>query len=85
MILSVPIFLSSEIKYVKTEIQFRTIAMDFWASLEHKMKYKKNIYNAEEIVEQLKGCADTIDMLDHEMQDIRDKIDVKKQSCPEIP
>lgn len=85
LILSVPIFLSSEIKYVKTEIQFRTIAMDFWASLEHKMKYKKNIYNAEEIVEQLKGCADTIDMLDHEMQDIRDKIDVKKESHPEIP
>lgn len=80
LILSVPIFLSSEIKYVKTEIQFRTIAMDFWASLEHKMKYKKDIHNAEEIVEQLKNCADTIDMLDHEMQDIRDKIDVEKQS-----
>ena len=54
--------------------------MDFWASLEHKMKYKKDIHNAEEIVEQLKNCADTIDMLDHEMQDIRDKIDVEKQS-----
>lgn len=74
LILSVPIFLSHEIKYVKTEIQFRTIAMDFWASLEHKMKYKHNIDNADEIAEQLKNCADTIEMLDYQMQDIRDKI-----------
>lgn len=79
LILSVPIFLSSEVKYVKTEIQFRTIAMDFWASLEHKMKYKKNVHNADEIVAQLKNCADTIELLDHQMQDIRDKIDAKKQ------
>lgn len=75
LILSVPIFLSNEIKYVKTEIQFRTIAMDFWASLEHKMKYKRNVDNAREIVAQLKNCADTIETLDHQMQDIRDKID----------
>ena len=83
LILSVPIFLSDEVKYVKTEIQFRTIAMDFWASLEHKMKYKKDVHNAEEIVKQLKNCADTIDMLDHQMQDIRDKIDMEKQSHPQ--
>lgn len=75
LILNVPIFLSNEIKYVKTEIQFRTIAMDFWASLEHKMRYKKNVNNAEEIAAQLKDCAAAIEMLDHQMQDIRDKID----------
>lgn len=86
LILNVPIFLSNEIKYVKTEIQFRTIAMDFWASLEHKIRYKKDIHNVEEIVEQLQNCAETIDMLDHEMQNIRDKIDVEKQSHdPEEP
>lgn len=75
LILSVPVFLSNEKKYVKTELQFRTIAMDFWASLEHKMKYKKDVDNAEEIVAQLKNCADTIEQLDHQMQDIRNKID----------
>lgn len=75
LILSVPVFLSSEIKYVKAEIQFRTIAMDFWASLEHKMRYKKDVDNAEEVAAQLRECAATIEMLDHQMQDIRDKID----------
>lgn len=75
LILNVPIFLSSEVRYVKAEIQFRTIAMDFWASLEHKMRYKKNVYDAEEVATQLKECAATIEMLDYQMQDIRDKID----------
>lgn len=76
LILSVPIFLSNEKKYMKAEVQFRTIAMDFWASLEHKLKYKKDVNNAEEIVAQLKVCADSIEMLDHRMQDLRNKIDM---------
>lgn len=75
LIISVPIFMFDEKKYVKTELQFRTIAMDFWASLEHKMKYKKDINNAEEIAAQLKDCADMIDMLDQRMKMLRDKID----------
>ncbi len=75
LILDVPIFLSNEKKYVKTEVQFRTIAMDFWASLEHKLKYKKNLENTEEIVRQLKDCSDTIEMLDYRMQELRDKIE----------
>ncbi|MCM1103812.1 MAG: GTP pyrophosphokinase family protein [Clostridium sp.] len=75
LILSVPIFLSREKKYMKVELQFRTIAMDFWASLEHKLKYKKDVENADEIMRQLKRCADSIGTLDYEMQDIRDKID----------
>lgn len=75
LILNVPIFLSKEKKYMKVELQFRTIAMDFWASLEHKLKYKKDVENADEIMEQLKRCADSIGTLDYEMQDIRDKID----------
>ena len=62
LIISIPIFLSNEKKYMKVEVQFRTIAMDFWASLE-------------EIVEQLKVCADSIEVLDYQMQDIRNKID----------
>ncbi len=76
LILSVPIFLSNEKKYMKAEVQFRTIAMDFWASLEHKMKYKKDINDADKIVAQLKDCADSIEKLDYQMQDLRNKIDM---------
>lgn len=75
LILSVPIFLADEKKYIKVEVQFRTIAMDFWASLEHKLQYKKDLKNAEEIAEQLKNCAESIETLDYQMQDIRNKID----------
>lgn len=75
LILAVPVFLSSETKLIKVEIQFRTIAMDFWASLEHKMKYKKNIDHSEEIVDRLKACAEQIYTLDQEMQRIRNLIE----------
>ena len=60
---------------MKVEVQFRTIAMDFWASLEHKMKYKKNIENQEVITDDLKFSADLINQLDLRMQQIREKID----------
>lgn len=80
LILNVPIFLSNEKKYMKVEVQFRTIAMDFWASLEHKLKYKRDIDNTEEIVGQLKACADSIEALDYQMQEIRDKIDSSRES-----
>ena len=56
------------------EIQIRTIAMDFWASLEHQMKYKKNIKNQKTIVEELKKCADQIATTDINMLAIRDMI-----------
>ena len=75
LILDVPIFLSDEKKYMKVEVQFRTIAMDFWASLEHKLKYKKNVGNTDEIEGRLKACADSIEALDYQMQEIRNKID----------
>lgn len=75
LILNIPVFLSKGKKYMKVELQFRTIAMDFWASLEHKLKYKKDMEDAEEIVAQLKACAESIEALDYQMQEIRDKID----------
>ncbi len=74
LILNVPVFLSTGKKYMKVEVQFRTIAMDFWASLEHKLKYKRDVKDTDEIVRQLKGCADSIEQLDYQMQEIRDKI-----------
>ncbi len=56
------------------EIQLRTIAMDSWASLEHKMKYKKNINNSDLIVSELKRCADELAACDVSMQTIRNLI-----------
>lgn len=75
IILEIPIFLLEEKKYMRVEVQFRTIAMDFWASLEHKVRYKKNISaNEEEISSELKQCAEEISRLDIRMQDIHRKI-----------
>ena len=80
LILSTPIFLSKEKKYMRVEAQFRTIAMDFWASLEHKLKYKKNIKDGEDIARELKNCSDFIEALDYQMQGIRDRIDDVKEN-----
>lgn len=75
LIIAIPIFLSEQKQYVKVEVQFRTIAMDFWASLEHKMKYKKNIKNPDQIAERLYQCAENIAAIDVEMQTIRNLIE----------
>lgn len=77
LILDIPIFLAEEKKHMRVEVQFRTIAMDFWASLEHKLKYKKNIDNPAVIMEELKECADVISETDKRMQSIRDRIEEK--------
>ena len=60
---------------MKVEVQLRTIAMDFWASLEHKLRYKKHINNSEEIADKLRHVADVITEMDCEMQDIRHMIE----------
>ena len=78
LIVAIPIFLSSEKQIIPVEIQMRTIAMDFWASLEHKLKYKKDIADGEDIAAQLKNCSDFIEALDYQMQGIRDRIDAAK-------
>lgn len=76
LIVEIPIFLSSEKKYMPVEVQFRTIAMDFWASLEHKIRYKKDLSDgALAIAEELKACADDISLIDARMQAIRDRIE----------
>lgn len=75
LILEVPIFLSEGKKYRRVEVQFRTIAMDFWASLDHKLRYKKDLENPQEIASELKDCAESIAMLDQKMQQIRNKIE----------
>lgn len=78
LIIEVPIFLTQEKEYMKVEVQFRTIAMDFWASLEHQMKYKRNIENQDVISDDLKFSADLINQLDLRMQQIREKIDASE-------
>ena len=70
MIIEIPVFFSDRKQFMKVEVQIRTIAMDFWASLEHHVKYKKDIENSEEIAQRLKKCADIISKTDCEMQDI---------------
>lgn len=75
LILEVPVFLKEGKTPVKVEVQFRTIAMDFWASVDHKLRYKKDIPNEEEIVEKLRECASAIAGLDEEMQQIRTMIE----------
>ncbi|WP_240649002.1 GTP pyrophosphokinase [Anaerosphaera multitolerans] len=70
LIVTVPIFLSEGVKRVPVEVQIRTIAMDFWASLEHSLRYKVKTDNTEEISKRLNRCAESIANLDIEMQDI---------------
>ncbi|MGI6118176.1 MAG: GTP pyrophosphokinase [Bilifractor sp.] len=74
LIVEVPIFLSSGKKMRKVEIQCRTIAMDFWASVEHQLKYNKDLKNTEQITRELKECADIITSVDFRMQELRGKI-----------
>ena len=74
MIVEVPVFFTNRKQYMKVEVQLRTIAMDFWASLEHSMKYKKDIANAEQVMAELKECADSIAATDLQMQKINDSI-----------
>ena len=74
MIVEVPVFFTNRKQYMRVEVQLRTIAMDFWASLEHKMRYKKNIANANEISDELRICADIIAETDNKMQNINKRI-----------
>lgn len=76
MLVTIPVYLSDRIVDTKVEIQIRTVAMDFWASLEHKLRYKKNIPADQEklIQEELYDCSCQSADLDKRMQDIRNMI-----------
>ena len=77
MIVEIPVFFSKGKTPMRVEIQIRTIAMDFWASLDHELKYKKNIDpdTEETIAAELKACAERISETDTIMQQIRIKLD----------
>ena len=74
LVIKMPLNIVGEISRIYLEIQIRTIAMDFWSSLEHEMKYKKNIQNQQMIEDELKKCADQIATTDINMLAIRNMI-----------
>lgn len=75
MSIKVPVYLANGKQYVPVEIQIRTIAMDFWASVEHQLKYKTTSSITTEISNQLKECAEVIADTDLKMQEIYLKIE----------
>jgi putative GTP pyrophosphokinase len=79
MIVEVPVFFSDRKQSMRVEIQIRTIAMDFWSSLEHTLKYKKNLPDSAEIIEELRQCAEGISQIDCQMMDIRNRIHGKEE------
>ena len=74
LIVRVPIFLSDRVVPTKVEIQIRTVAMDFWASLEHKIYYKYEGNTPEYIKKELKECADLVTFLDSKMLAINEEV-----------
>ena len=76
LIVEIPIFLRDEKRLMKVEVQLRTIAMDFWASVEHKLQYKQSVdpNEAERLAAELAECANQSAALDYKMQSIRNRI-----------
>lgn len=75
LVLEVPIFLSDHMERARIEVQIRTIAMDFWASLEHKLYYKSVGDPPSYIIEELKECANIIASTDMKMQTIQKQVE----------
>lgn len=74
LIVSIPIFLANDKRMIKVEIQLRTIAMDFWASLEHQLHYKKNVDFTEDMASELYDCARISSDLDLRMEKLRSRV-----------
>ena len=88
MLVTVPIYLSDSVVDTKVEIQIRTIAMDFWASLEHKMHYKFEGQAPEYISEELKRCSEIVSTLDERMLSLNEAIlasQTQEKETIEIP
>ena len=77
LIVEIPIFLHDEKKMMKVEVQLRTISMDWWASLEHKIRYKKDIVVKESVANELRTCAETAAALDMRMEQLQKYIRAK--------
>lgn len=75
LVVKVPVFFSDRMEKVKVEVQIRTIAMDFWASLEHQLHYKADGNIPDSIAIELKECAEAISSTDLRMQEIHNQVD----------
>ena len=75
LIVYVPIYINNTVEYIEAEIQIRTLAMDFWASLDHKIQYKfPNDTIPEEVKQEMYNCAFDIQALDSKMEKLNDKV-----------
>ena len=74
LIVTVPIFLEHEKRMMQVEIQLRTIAMDFWASLEHQLRYKKELVFTEKMAQELRDCAQLSAQVDLRMDALRARL-----------
>ncbi|GIP35372.1 GTP pyrophosphokinase [Paenibacillus sp. J2TS4] len=82
LIIEIPVFLANQTKQVKVEVQIRTIAMDFWASLEHKIFYKFQREIPQELTDQLRESASLVNLLDKQMLAINEEIQQYKINDP---
>ena len=82
MLIEIPIFLSDRVEHIPVEIQIRTIAMDFWASLEHKIFYKYNKDVPQTLLGELKDAATIATELDEKMERLNKDINVYKEIDP---
>jgi len=80
LVVRVPVFLSKRTEKVKVEVQLRTIAMDFWAALEHDLVYKLRGRTTREMMRELKDCADVIARTDERMQRLHDILESERNS-----
>ena len=79
LVVEVPIFLAEKVQPTTVEIQIRTIAMDFWASLEHHLRYKADNEVPDGVRDELIECAKTISNLDYQMQGIHEELNKPKK------
>ena len=79
LIVAVPVHISGGKRMTKVEVQLRTIAMDFWASLEHQLRYKQDVEFTEEMAEELYQCALVSATLDERMDRLRKHVEKNKQ------
>lgn len=80
LIVSVPIYLHDKKRHMRVEVQFRTIAMDWWASLEHQIRYKKEVTVSNDRAKELRDCAEQATILDYRMEQLYN--DIQGENAP---
>lgn len=85
LVVTVPVFFASQKHLLPVEVQIRTTAQDYWAGLEHQLKYKQHLPNEADIVEQLRQCAENLAQTDLQMLSIRRNIEGSQPpATPEV-